>query len=266
MQPSPLPVARGPRESVSELPQKDRPASDGARRVARLTCAVRLYPRFRTRSSTAPRRADCGASGRASPPARSGIGFAVMRRTSLLIVPLVVAVGLSGVALAATHSAPRSSCKVTPKHGWTSCPRGNLAGRDLAQADLRNANLAGANLTGAKLTQANLATANLARAKLTRARLDNANLLFANLVGADCDRREPLTRDAERCEPRPRESLGSQPEPRQSRGRKPGRRKPRAREPEPGEPGRRKPRRVPISPARPSTRRRWSGRTSAMRT
>ena len=164
-----------------------------------------------------------------------------MRRHRLLIVPLVVSLGLSGAALAATHASARASCKVTPKGAWTVCPRGNLAGRDLGHADLRNANLAGANLTGATLTQANLATANLARANITRALLDNANLSFANLVGARLDRRESLTRDAERCEPRPRESLGSQPAPRQSRRREPGRREPRERKPRAGEPGGREP-------------------------
>ena len=142
--------------------------------------AARNYtPRSRTRSNHGR-----PASGRESVAAVNGLGFAVVRRASLLIVPLVVAVGLSGAALAATHSASRSSCTVAPKQGWTSCPHGNLAGRNLARADLRNANLAGTNLTGAKLTQANLATANLARAKLTRARLDDANLTFATLVGA----------------------------------------------------------------------------------
>ncbi|MFZ1881600.1 MAG: pentapeptide repeat-containing protein [Gaiellaceae bacterium] len=110
--------------------------------------------------------------------------FAGVRRASLSIVLLAAAVAISGVAVAATQSAVRSTCKILPKHGWTSCPRGNLAGRDLVRADLRNANLAGANLIGAKLTQADLATANLARAKLTRAHLDNANLAFASLVGA----------------------------------------------------------------------------------
>ncbi len=107
-----------------------------------------------------------------------------MRGASPVIVALVLAVGLSGGALAAAHSEASSGCKIAPKHAWTSCPHGNLAGRDLVQADLRNADLTGANLTGARLTRANLATARLVRAKLTRARLDLANLTFANLVGA----------------------------------------------------------------------------------
>ena len=107
-----------------------------------------------------------------------------MRRASLVIVSLVVAVGLPGVALAATPSAARAGCNVNPKRGWISCPRANLAGKNLVKADLRNANLARANLTAAKLTLADLATANLTGARLTRAGLDNANLSFASLARA----------------------------------------------------------------------------------
>ena len=107
-----------------------------------------------------------------------------MRRVIFSIVVVVAVAALSGAGFAATNSASRTSCAITPKHAWTSCPHANLAGKNLVRADLRNANLAGANLTDAKLTQANLAAANLSRARLTRARLDDSNLGFANLAGA----------------------------------------------------------------------------------
>ena len=92
---------------------EDRPASNGARRACEIDVRVRFYYLGSGRGQAQRLGADCGP--RVGSPGVIGIGFAVMRRASLLIVPLVVAVGLSGAALAATHAAPRSSCTVAPK-------------------------------------------------------------------------------------------------------------------------------------------------------
>src|ERR1700712_1233935 len=157
-----LPLLTNENDATEPLPycgfRDEQPSEEACERRspadARLTCAADHTRRLYERSSS--RLIERIAAPRRGSRRRDRDTLAGMRRTSLLLAPLVVTVALSGVALAASPSARSAACTVTPKQGWTSCPHGNLAGRDLVRADLRNATLHGTNLTGAKLTLANL--------------------------------------------------------------------------------------------------------------